>query len=133
MAVSDKDLFLAILAMDSYNRGYGAGLNDSGAGDPDGLGTAGGIGDAQILAVDLPQGSEAAGFYAVAYETQYGTVISYRGTDFTPATDFATDRDQGWTLGGGNFFAEQAKRSVNFLAAVQPDSVPGRRPITSHH
>lgn len=37
MAIS-KDLFLAILAMDSYNQGYGAEISDDGANDPDGLG-----------------------------------------------------------------------------------------------
>ena len=28
MTITEKDLFLAILAMDSYNRGSGAGIND---------------------------------------------------------------------------------------------------------
>jgi hypothetical protein len=85
MTVTEKDLFLAILAMDSYNRGYDAGLMDNGENDPDGLGDSPGtaVGGATILDVDLPQGAQAAGFYAVAYQTQYGTVISYRGTDFT--------------------------------------------------
>jgi hypothetical protein len=106
MAVTEKDLFLAILAMDSYNRGYGAGLNDEGASDTDGLGIGGGIGSAQILAVDLPQGSEEAGFYAVAYNTPYGKVISYRGTDFTPGSDLATDAHDSWTLGGGRVLTE---------------------------
>ncbi len=93
MSVTERDLFLAILAMDSYNRGSGAGLNDGGGGDSDGLGEAGSqIGTATVLNIPLPQGSEAAGFYAVAYATQYGTVISYRGTDFTPAGDFACQR-----------------------------------------
>jgi hypothetical protein len=102
MSVSEKDLFLAILAMDSYNRGYGAGINDGGANDTDGLGEAGKqIGTATVKAVELPTGSEAAGFYAVAYQTDYGTVISYRGTDSAPGADLATDAHHGWTLGGG--------------------------------
>jgi hypothetical protein len=119
MAVTDKDLFLAILAMDSYNRGYGTGLNDGGANDPDGLGVSGSIGTATIaqdsstlLDASGNRLDVAAGFYAVAYETQYGTVISYRGTDFTPGSDLATDAHDGWTLGGGNFFAEQAAGCV---------------------
>ncbi|WP_162933127.1 hypothetical protein [Roseovarius sp. EL26] len=37
MAIS-KDLFLSILAMDAYNRGYDAGINDEGENDLDGLG-----------------------------------------------------------------------------------------------
>ncbi|MDP8998415.1 MAG: hypothetical protein M3O03_15655 [Pseudomonadota bacterium] len=41
-----KDLLLAILAMDSYNRGYGAGLGNT----PDGLGSSGSkIGEATLL------------------------------------------------------------------------------------
>ncbi|TAG15016.1 MAG: hypothetical protein EAZ40_13925 [Rhodobacterales bacterium] len=134
MTVTEKDLFLAILAMDSYNRGYDAGIKDGGDNDPDGIGEFGSqIGNASVMAVALPQGAQAAGFYAVAYQTQYGTVISYRGTDFTPAADFATDRDQGWTLGGGNVFAVEAKRGVDFLAAVQPDTAPDRPFLPAHH
>ena len=84
-----KDLFLAILSMDAYNRGYGAGLADAGADDPDGLGESGLIGKTRILArpdsIDY-EAWKAAGFYAIAYEV-HGvdgiangtTVISYRG------------------------------------------------------
>ncbi len=91
MAIS-KELFLAILSMDAYNRGYGAGIADGGAGDSDGLGESGFIGDARILARDdgIDYAAwQTAGFYAVAYtmgadapEGLAGkTVISYRGTD----------------------------------------------------
>ena len=89
MSISNE-LFLAILSMDSYNRGYDAGISDGDANDPDGLGGAGSIiGNATVMDVALPAGFETAGFYAVAYElTQAvgdmaaGTVIiSYRGTD----------------------------------------------------
>ena len=68
------DLFLSILAMDAYNRGYSAGIS--------GLGNAGSaLGSATMLNVPLPQGSQAAGFYAVAYQVGGQTIISYRGTD----------------------------------------------------
>lgn len=93
MTVTERDLFLAILSMDAYNRGYGAGLNDSGVGDANGLGGVGSaIGTATVTRQsDTEAGSAgvAAGFYAVAYQTQWGTVISYRGTDFTAAGDLA--------------------------------------------
>lgn len=60
----DRDLFLAILAMDSCNRGYGAGLA--------GLAPSGQIGNATILtdaAAELGDSIiQAAGFYAVAYD-----------------------------------------------------------------
>ena len=70
MTVSDRDLFLAILAMDSYNRGYGAGLTD------ESLDESGQIGNAQVLsrqALGISDAEyaawQAAGFYAVAYQT----------------------------------------------------------------
>ena len=100
MSISDEDLFLAILALDSYNRGVGAGLRD------ENLGEAGQIGNAQILSLvdigitEIPYAAwQAAGFYAVAYSTPYGTVISYQGTDFTPFSDALVDAFNGWTLG----------------------------------
>jgi hypothetical protein len=75
-----QDLFMAILSMDAYNRGYGAGIEDETLGSdglPDGLGEAGyRIGDAVVKDVDLPSGSQAAGFYAVAYDWNGQTVIS---------------------------------------------------------
>ncbi len=33
-----KDLYLAILSMDAYNRGYGSGIADGGAGNTDAVG-----------------------------------------------------------------------------------------------
>jgi hypothetical protein len=115
MTITEKDLFLAILAMDSYNRGGGAGINDGGASDTNGFGDSSDgsikIGNATITHnlqdAGIVDASEAAGFYAVAYQTDYGTVISYRGTDSAPGADLATDAHHGWTLGGGNFFAAQ--------------------------
>ena len=78
-----KDLSLSILSMDAYNRGYNPGIaNLSDAG-----GT--GLGIATILNVPLPQGSQVADFYALAYTIGAGvdeialgtTVISFRATD----------------------------------------------------
>lgn len=89
-----KELFLAILSMDAYNRGYGAwisdgqGLLDGNRNDIDGLGEAGSaIGISIVQNVPLPVGSQTAGFYAVAY-TVNGvegidngtTVVSCRGS-----------------------------------------------------
>ena len=109
MSVTEKDLFLAILAMDSYHRGAGAGINDGGLSDTDGLGDSSNgsvrIGDATITYnlrdAGIFDASEAVGFYAIAYDTPYGKVISYRGTDFTPIGDFAADVANGWPLGFG--------------------------------
>ena len=90
MSIS-KDLFLAILSLDSYNRGYGAGLSDGGEGDVDGLGDTAGIkiGNATVYRSKGDTEAKDAGFYAVAYTVGSGvegidsgtTVISYRGTD----------------------------------------------------
>jgi hypothetical protein len=41
MMTISKDLFLAILSMDAYNRGYGAGIADGDDSDLDGLGLGG--------------------------------------------------------------------------------------------
>lgn len=112
-----KDLFLAILSMDAYNRGYGAGLADTPSGATNGLGvTSGGnivrIGNAEIKydSAVLVDGNEErldqpAGFYAIAYDitgpgyqdddptgdhlTAGDTVISYRGTDNPDVSGFA--------------------------------------------
>lgn len=77
MATS-KDLLLAVLAMDSYNRGYNSGIS--------GLGESGAkIGRATLVREsDTAAGSEAvrSNFYASAYELADGSkVISFRGTD----------------------------------------------------
>jgi hypothetical protein len=91
-----KELFLAVLAMDSYNRGYDAGITDEPKGDTNGLGEGGSsIGGANVLNTPLPPDSASIGFYAVAYDTPYGKVISYRGTDGP------NDIWNGWTFGAG--------------------------------
>ena len=61
-----KDLLLAILSMDSYNRGYGEGISGLG-----GLGTK--IGSATIktdseTVAATKDTAQAAGFYAIAYD-----------------------------------------------------------------
>jgi hypothetical protein len=71
----NRDLFLAILAMDSYNRGYDVGIES--------LDESGQIGSATIreFLVDEQDGWQSAGFYALAYEWNGETIISIRGTD----------------------------------------------------
>lgn len=116
MSIS-QELFYAILSLDSYNRGYGAGLTDGGVGDPDGLGEAGFVGDVRILA--RPNGVDyaawqAASFYAVAYEDPSGNiVISYRGTD-APLSDLWS----GWTTGAGHLSA-QGELAAQFYNQVK--------------
>ncbi|MEM7461741.1 MAG: hypothetical protein AAF362_03595 [Pseudomonadota bacterium] len=84
MSMSD-DLMLAILAMDSYNRGYSAGISGLGVSDASNtykLGEATIINDSRVIVDENGnQLDEAAGFYAVAYELNGQKMISYRGTD----------------------------------------------------
>ncbi|MGL4281405.1 MAG: hypothetical protein ACRCS0_13645 [Albidovulum sp.] len=125
-----KDLYLAILSMDAYNREYGAGINL----DPkNSIGDAT-IKDRQLLGVGPEQYAawQAAGFYAVAYDTPYGTVISYRGTDSTPDEDQAIDRAQGWPLGAGNFLHDRTRLAKEFLDPVPFDDAPKSVVLTGH-
>ena len=78
---TSTELMYAILAMDSYNRGYDAVIN----GLSENSHTTVKIGDATIIynLIDAGIRAEAiaAGFYAIAYSYKGETVISYRGTD----------------------------------------------------
>ncbi len=123
--MTSESLLLSILAMDAYNRGYGAGLADQQSDDPDGLGLSGFVGPARILA--LPEGIDvngwqAANFYAIAYTIGGGvegiapgaTVISYRGTD-----NIGADIWSGWTIGAGWIGSgTQADEALAFYTAV---------------
>ena len=123
--MTSESLLLSILAMDAYNRGYGAGLADQQSADPDGLGLSGFVGPATILA--LPEGIDvngwqAANFYAIAYTIGGGvegiapgaTVISYRGTD-----NIGADIWSGWTIGAGWIGSgTQADEALAFYTAV---------------
>jgi hypothetical protein len=129
-----KDLFLSVLAMDSYNRGYNAGIADfegvtDGEGiNADGLGETGRIGASTLVTrVDLSISDikylewQDAGFYAIAYDIGAGgpegmagqTVISYRGTDTS------LDHSTGWIVGAGNIDDwTQAPLALDFYNAV---------------
>lgn len=135
---SSKDLFLSILAMDAYNRGYGAGLadgeglQDANRNDSDGLGEVGKIGNATILTradVGIEDATydlwQTAGFYALAYDIGGDgpeglagkTVISYRGTD-SPL-----DHSTGWSVGAGNIDDwTQAPLALDFYNAATGQS-----------
>ena len=102
----NRDLFLSILALDSYNRGYDSGLS----GLSNLIGTR--IGNATIKADDVSQKAKDAGFYAVAYEWDGKTVISYRGTDGLD------DVYKGWTTGLGWTDQDQANLALEFYQAA---------------
>jgi RTX calcium-binding nonapeptide repeat (4 copies) len=108
----NRGLFLSILALDSYNRGYGQRLG--------GLSDTGQLGNATIITDALNDLNEVdvlkADFYAIAYDYQGQTVISYRGTD-----NLAKDAVTGYGVGAGfagGIFAPQADLAVEFYTAV---------------
>lgn len=127
MAVSQQ-LMMAILSMDTYNRGAGLRLSGNQ------------IGTAIITREDTSSAANAAGFYAAAYETEFGTVISYRGTDnpmslpnLNPwSTDPGSDIINGWILGAGDYSANQAFLAGKFLASVTADPHKGDILLTGH-
>ena len=99
-------LFNAILAMDSYNRGYAAGIELPGSDNEEVK-----IGAATIKdnSSDLLGGGadSAIGFYALAYNYNGSKIISYRGTDY-PDNDTLIPKDitHGWTLDAGLLASE---------------------------
>lgn len=116
MAIS-KDLFLAILALDSYNRGYNVGVS----GLSDNLGTE--IGSARISGRPMdPTAAASIGFYATAYDWNGETIISYRGTDnfgpFESTTAGASDIWTGWSLALGFLNGTQATHAPAAVGAT---------------
>lgn len=105
------DLFLAILALDAYNRGYNPGMTFTGYSDVAGTQ----IGDATIVGGSADASS---GFYAVAYSWEGETVISYRGTTFPGLPDWR-DVLYGWSVSLGFGQASQAQKALDFYTNVQ--------------
>jgi Protein of unknown function (DUF2974) len=100
------ELMLAILAMDSYNQGYGAGLVHG----------ATNIGGSIKFTPENADESnwQTTGFYAASYNLTDGTtVISYRGTDASP------DYTKGWVIAVGDIAdGTQAPQALEFYNAV---------------
>jgi hypothetical protein len=112
--------------MDAYNQGYGAGIENIGQQ----------VGSATVLnpinlgisASDL-QDWQAAGFYAVAYDLEGQTIISYRGTDASALAEFfgfpgggidgvGDDAITGYPVALGSYVAEQAQLAAEFYQSV---------------
>ncbi len=137
MSVS-PELMYAILAMDSYNRGYDEGITGLG-----GLGSQ--IGTATILndsenSTATKDEAQAAGFYAVEYLWNGETVISYRGTDqnfsFPFWSDSGSDLWNGYGTGIGSPMNDQAHLAAEFFQAVTntqtSDPQAGLATLTGH-
>lgn len=117
------NLMLAILAMDSYNRGPEQQLFISGTQ----------LGNATLL--DLPPSAEAqsSGFYATAYTwtDENGnpeTVISYRGTNIGSAASFIADATNGFGVGAGFGHGPQAVAAIQFFQQVAEAEDPSLAP-----
>ena len=127
------ELMNAILSMDSYNRGYEAGIvfgNNSGTNNYslDSTGTQ--IGNAtitinsQIFQESGDRVDDDIGFYALAYQIKDSSgnvvdnVIAYRGTDGPNPIPDDSDVTNGWLLGAGNYNATQGTMAVNFYKEV---------------
>ena len=143
MAVS-RNLYLALLSIDVYNRDYDTVVTVEG--DM--------IGDVSVIdpASYDPFGSllydwQSTGFYALAYDTSaVDTIVdpyvfSYRGTNPSPGEDFLTspiwlDASNGWTAAvgfpGGD--GGQASQAVDFYSIVLADldADGGEVTITGH-
>ena len=117
----DPKLMTAILAMDSYNRGYNAGI-DFGI-NPDIANI--GIGNAQTTITSSILGTgvdQADGFYAIAYQYNGEVVVSYRGTDLLtgdPNRGIGGDFLNGYGVGVGVPDGPQALLAFQFYQAVK--------------
>ena len=121
----NREVFLSLLALDSYNREYGANVEIAGSS----LGSAR-ILDREAFGIDdnVYAAWQAADFYGVAYEWNGQTVISYRGTnfEFASAAEFINsplynDVFGGWILGGGFSSTSQGSLATPFyMSAFHP-------------
>lgn len=94
----NRDLFLSLLALDSYNRGYGKRLIVAGSNSGRDSGEAGRqLGNATISEQDISDSAFDAGFYAIAYDWNGEKIFSYRGTD-----DLLRDAVTGYGVGGSH-------------------------------
>jgi hypothetical protein len=120
-----QSLFLAILALDSYNRGYLPGYTEVFERN----GTA--IGDATIKAASDPDREDVA-FFAQSYvwsiDNVVNKVISYRGTTFEIGINTGRDVLYGWTLSGGWANAPQPRLAKAFYEQITQQNVYGTTP-----
>jgi hypothetical protein len=118
MAISEK-LFLAILAMDAYNRGYNSGFISNSQNALAGIGGIQ-IGNANVgsnSGILGPNVDVSKSFFAQSYTWSNKTVISYRGTDDILGGDLL----YGWSVGAGSLFG-QVELARNFFQTVTGQS-----------
>ena len=138
-----KDLFLSILSMDTYNRGYNAGLSYSP--EEQGLSTDINtqIGWALVKDENGEAAAQGAGFYAINYliqgnapgNLQGKTILSYRGTDNFISSEEAGGSDilEGWFAGHGSQTSQIELAEGFYQAALQRAGVSSSSIITTGH
>lgn len=74
------------------------------------------------------------GFFAISYSSNDTIIVSFRGTNPNNSLDLLNDITHGWTLGGGNFAAQQARHATAFLKtiALDPDNQGKEIVLTGH-
>lgn len=103
--------------MDTYHRGYNAGLKD--LGETSSIGTAS-IARTTNASPEENAAAQAVGFYAIEYNWNGKNVYAYRGTD-NRFTDFSPTGDivNGYTLSAGLPDAAQALAAAKFFTEGQ--------------
>lgn len=151
MTQMTPDLYKAILAMDSYNRGYGASIDlriknsqgnyitDSDTIYVDSTGTHNAkIGNATVSVTKGQLDAQAIGFYGIAYTLGSEKIIAYRGTDF-PTGDstlgIGSDILNGYGTGLGHESTLQSDMAIGFykdVAGIGTDPRLANISLTGH-
>lgn len=123
-----NNLFYSILALDAYNRGYDAKL----PGLSDAAGTQ--VGDAKIITAAGDKAAQDIGFYALAYDWNGKTIISYRGTDNPNILQKGNDIWNGW-VGGAGIISTQSEAALKFYTDIAGQSpfVKNNAVVTTGH
>ncbi len=125
----NRDVFLSILALDSYNRGYEPGLDLGTSSDASGTQ----IGNATISKNKGDADARDASFYAIAYNWEGETIISYRGSDYHdgwweqfPFVNIPTSTDfwDGWSATAG-WTSGQVGLAIDFYEDVTGTTISG--------
>ncbi|MEM0929729.1 MAG: calcium-binding protein, partial [Pseudomonadota bacterium] len=128
----NRDVFLSLLALDAYNRGYNQSVLLKTGDDTNGQNEVGReIGNATIIVQDISPEAKGVDFYAIAYDWNGETIISYRGTD---DTSLLADPNYGYGLAVGLFDPQtspQAYLAREFYKTVA-DADQDNNPFTSN-
>ena len=130
----NRDVFMSLVALDAYNRGYGQRVLLQNGGNLNGQNETGRlIGNARVTTQStVLEGSDArgAGFYAIAYDWNGKTVISYRGTNFPSSFSdpaqvaaFLSDFRDGWSI----FTGFGGNKQVSLATAIDDAPRPKRQ------